>query len=280
MSRTGHRRLGYTLLEMLLATAITVLLMSALYVAMDTQLRLADAGRERVEQGTAARNILQRMSLDITGCLTPISVTKVVAAATSSTTGTTTTDDAAASSGSVTPFNAGVEGDSSVLTIYVSRVPPKASAFGGAEGQPTGTSDLKRISYWLAADGGLARQEFDRVTADDDSSALPPDIPDEQRYIVAPEVVDLSFRYFDGNAWTDSWFGSTLGADEATPIGPPRAVEITMTLRVPGSDAGDEKRKTFRHVVAIGAANAQPVMTAESTTTGTTSGTTTTGGTP
>ncbi len=277
MMQLARRRPGFTLLEMLLATAITVLLMSALYVAMDTQLRLADAGRERVEQGTAARNILQRMSQDIAGCLTPITATKAGAVA-SATSGASTTDDTAASFGSVTPFNSGVEGDSAVLTIYVSRVPPKASAFSGSEGQPTGVSDLKRVSYWLAVDGGLARQEFDRVTSDDDSSQLPPDLPDEQRYVVAPEVVDLSFRYFDGSSWTDIWYGSTLGADDATPIGPPRAVEITMTLRLPPGDNNEERTKTYRHVVTIGAANAQPILTAEPTTTDAT--TSATGGAP
>src|SRR5438093_297614 len=39
-------RSGYTLLEVLLALSIAVLLLGALYVAMDLQLRHADAGRE------------------------------------------------------------------------------------------------------------------------------------------------------------------------------------------------------------------------------------------
>ncbi len=47
--RTTHDRRAFTLLEMLLATAVSVLLMGALYVAMDVQIRHARIGRDRIE---------------------------------------------------------------------------------------------------------------------------------------------------------------------------------------------------------------------------------------
>ena len=56
-------RPGYTLLEVLLASAIGVLLMGALYVAMDVQLRHAQAGRELIEQGTLVRVDFPRTAL-------------------------------------------------------------------------------------------------------------------------------------------------------------------------------------------------------------------------
>src|SRR5207249_7423270 len=44
-----NRRRGFTLLEVLLAAAIGVLLLAALYIAMEVQLNHARAGREAVE---------------------------------------------------------------------------------------------------------------------------------------------------------------------------------------------------------------------------------------
>src|SRR6266436_5932605 len=69
--RNGIRsdRRGFTLLEVLLSAAIGVLLMAALYVAMNVQLDHAQAGREAVEQSLLVRALLRRMSNDITPSL-------------------------------------------------------------------------------------------------------------------------------------------------------------------------------------------------------------------
>jgi len=257
------------LLEVLLASAIAALLMAALYVSMDVQLNYAQAGREAVNESTVARNLIARIEADLAGTLTPITATVAV---------TSTTGDVA--SDVVTPLNGGVQGDGAVLTVWVSRVPKLAVGTDAvnADAQQLNSSDLRRISYWMA-DGGLARQELDRVTADDEDSQPPPYVQDEQRYILAPEVTGLSFRYFDGVGWVDTWDGTALGADEKTPIGPPRAVEINLSVRKTGADPNDANAfKTYRHVVAINSANAQPTMTDDTTTTGTS--TTTTGTSP
>jgi hypothetical protein len=93
-------------------------------------------------------------------------------------------------------------------------------------------------------------------------------------------VTGLSFRYFDGVGWVDTWDGTALGADGKTPIGPPRAVEITLSIRPAGADSNDTAAvKQYRHVIAVNAANAQPTM-ADDTGTGTTGSTTTGGTTP
>ena len=77
-------------------------------------------------------------------------------------------------------------------------------------------------------DTELELGDLARVHPDDDDSALPPNVNDESRYIFAEDVVGLSLQYFDGTNWTDTWDGSTLGADGKTPIGPPRLVQITL----------------------------------------------------
>src|SRR2546425_10372295 len=60
-----RNRRAFTLLEVLLAAAIGVLLMAALYVAMEVQLDHARAGRDAVEQSLLVRALLRRMSNDI-----------------------------------------------------------------------------------------------------------------------------------------------------------------------------------------------------------------------
>jgi hypothetical protein len=271
------------LLELLLASGIALLLMAGLYVAMEVNLNYAAAGREVVDQSELARALLARITADITGALTPITATK----STSATATTVVADEGATSFTTVTPLNMGVVGDATVLTLYVSRVPkwttPGAPGSSNADQQQLAFSDLRRISYWLSSvgDGGLAKQDTDRVTADPDDDPLPPGVPNEDRLIVATEVVGLAFRYFDGSVWQDSWDGSIIGDDAATPVGPPRAIEIRLDIRKPGASRDAENAvRSYRHVVAIGAANAQPAATTDTSTptTGTTTGTTTGGG--
>src|SRR5260370_4106696 len=69
---SSRRRPAYTLLEVLLASAIGVLLMGGLYVAVDVQLRHAPAGPEVVQQGTPARALLARMTSHINASVGPV----------------------------------------------------------------------------------------------------------------------------------------------------------------------------------------------------------------
>lgn len=155
-----------------------------------------------------------------------------------------------------------VQGDNSRLTIMLSRVPREV--FANTDTPPV-VSDLRRVTYWLINSGdtplGLARQEVKVVTSDDLMSTVPPDVPDEQSYLIAEEIKSLTFRYFDGQNWQDTWDASAAGADGTTPMGPPLAVEIVIGLAPPGAVVRPNVQpdlKTFRHVVAIPTANGAP----------------------
>ncbi|MBX9582404.1 MAG: prepilin-type N-terminal cleavage/methylation domain-containing protein, partial [Gemmataceae bacterium] len=69
-----HRagRPGFTLLEVLLASAIAILLLGALYFAMDVTLRRTQDGREMVEVDNLARAAFHRMGVDLAGALAPL----------------------------------------------------------------------------------------------------------------------------------------------------------------------------------------------------------------
>src|SRR5947209_8813225 len=70
--RSQSRRGGFTLLEVLLASALAVILMAALYVALDVQLRLAEAGRQSIEQATLTRAVVQRLENDLSSGVGPV----------------------------------------------------------------------------------------------------------------------------------------------------------------------------------------------------------------
>jgi hypothetical protein len=70
---------------------------------------------------------------------------------------------------------------------------------------------------------------------------------------VAAEVTNLQISYFAGSNWNDSWDGSTIGADNVTPIGPPVAIELVVTIK-----GADGKEVTYNHVVAFNAAPGNP----------------------
>ena len=252
-------RPAFTLLEVIIALAIATLLLAGLYVTMDVQLGLAEAGRERVDESSLARALLNRIAADVAPALTPIRATTSTTSSNGNNPQTPTpTLDA------VTPFNGGVSGDVDRLTLFISRAPGASRGAVDADNMPNGAPpDVRRVTYWHVGDRGLARQEIARVTADDESSQLPPDVPDEPSFVIAAEVDRVEFHYFDGTAWQDSWDGTTASADGSTPMGPPRAVKIIIDIRSPGANG---KVKTYTHVMAIQSANAQPAASTDSTT--------------
>ncbi len=63
--RQRRRRPGFTLLEVILATTIAVLLLGALYVAVDMQLRYAQDSREVLQESTLSRALFDRMDTDV-----------------------------------------------------------------------------------------------------------------------------------------------------------------------------------------------------------------------
>jgi len=59
-------RSAYTLLEVLLALAMAVMLLGAVYSVIGYQLRQVQAGRDLIDRTTLARSLLNRITYDIT----------------------------------------------------------------------------------------------------------------------------------------------------------------------------------------------------------------------
>jgi prepilin-type N-terminal cleavage/methylation domain-containing protein len=300
--RVRTHRPGFTLLEVLLAAAIGVLLMAGLYTALNLTLSHAQAGRDKVEQATIARSLFNRMSIDVLTELAPYQSPPAGSggggmgggggmagagggsgAGASGSSGQGGSSSAQSSSSSVSgsnvtglggtfQFNQGVQGDNGTLVLYVSRLPSELDPSWNGDDVPV-VSDLRRITYWLSS-GGLSRQEIKIATSDDDAvSGLPTDLPDDPSLVLAPEVQSLTFQYFDGTNWQDTWDGTQTPASGGNNAqGPPLAIAITMELALPGSsEGGTAKRKTFRHVIAIPTANGTTIQNSSSSGSSTTS---------
>jgi hypothetical protein len=278
-------RKGFTLLEITLAASIGLVLLWGLYVAMDVQLSQAHVGRELIEHGKIARSLFRGITSDINsnlGAFDPRmlpssgSTEAPASAAPASATPTPSTSDATANSAAATDasaaattpesssepatdgavaFNVGVQGGSDWLMLTAGRVPRELAMFQRDASKGQLASDLRRITYWVVEEGGLARHETTRVTASD-LPATPDDIPDPFSCVLAREVIAVTFEYFNGSGWQSTWSGTDPGEDGETPIGPPAAIAVTLTIQrgQPNAD-GQLQSVNYRHVVVIPSAN-------------------------
>jgi len=273
--RSSARR-GYTLLEVLIASAIAVLLLSALYFAFDLTLRTTDTGRALVSESDLNRAVINRMTLDLSsplGVLPPMSGGGTDAAG-----GATTSADAPATDPGATPaattdpaatpaatpattstvadpllsFQGGLIGTSEQMILFVSRVPKWLSdRETAADPNALLPSDAHRVSYYMHSSGkGLCRQQLEWITADKVGNALEIDRENEDAEVIAPEVVALVFEYASGTGYVSEWDGTQGSLDGDTVTGPPRAVRASITFEYVDGD-GKTARKKIVHVFPI-----------------------------
>jgi hypothetical protein len=241
----------------MLAIAIGLVLVAALYVAMDVQFRYMQTGRDAVVEGQVARGILNRMASEIRLSLAKLPPQKPSTTTSTATTPTGEAEEATPTTESPGHYNYGLAGDEYTLTLFVSTLP----RFGREEYDiQTGVSDMAKITYWVEPETGLARQEVRNLGSSGSS-------PDQGwSDVLASEVTEVRFRYFDSSLgdWTTIWDGNSSG--------PPLAVEILLTVE-PKSIGPLSRREptTYRMVVHVPTATIPE--SSSSTTTTTTGGT-------
>jgi type II secretory pathway pseudopilin PulG len=305
MRARTRRRPGYTLLEVLLASVVAVVLLGALYSALEVTLVRMDANRNVIVANDLSRAVFNRLTLDLSNALGPLppksggdgttgsaAASPTTTASTSSTTaatsaspspdasGTASTADpatSAAASGVNIPFGSGVVGTDKQLSLFVSRLPTALTDLDVINATDVALpSDLRRVTYYLASDGaGLARQSKPWVTADGVWNATDPDRANELAEVIAPEVKDATFEYYDGGTWQSSWDGSQTDIDGVSLIGPPRAIRVVLVLEIAGR--GGPKQKRVSQTIPLRAAVGN-YLPADATTTTPTTSSSTTGG--
>jgi prepilin-type N-terminal cleavage/methylation domain-containing protein len=286
LHRNNHARRGFTLLELLLASVIAALLLGALYLAMNMTLEQTQASRDASDVEDVNRGVVNRMLVDLSATLGPLAPKLSPVSSSSSgeseMTGDMSGDMGGDMAGDMTdpevmadpnmtevnepiPFHGGIYGDfdgtNSTLVIFASRVPGVLSTPGAlVEGTSTQTaSDLRRIIYWLGANG-LCRDERVWVTADGVGNSLVPDRSNEESQTIAEEVVGFMVEYADGaGSWLTTWNSDPIAA--AT-NGPPRAVRVTMTFEFPTARQGAPPvTKTLVQVIPVRTAPGTAIAT-------------------
>ena len=254
----GRRRRGFTLLELLLALGLSVLLLSAIGMAIDLHLRLLQSGRAEVEQAQLARAVLRKIADDLRSAVQYQSTTK---GASSSNGGSTTTADSIDGTGGFTdgmmddssadrtsnlvdaeslPTVPGIYGNDRQLQVDTSRLPRldqlrsllSAEEMFGSDRM----SDIRNVLYFhsnsspsvesispLGQENGLMRRDRDRAEALQSFQQGDTIEASGDEELLAPEVTDIQFRYFDGSEWLDQW-------DSTEQNGLPVAVEVTVWL--------------------------------------------------
>jgi hypothetical protein len=166
-----------------------------------------------------------------------------------------------------------VQGTNNQLTIYASRFPREVLSSNGTFASQNSTaqnntplvSDIRQITYWLASgegkSSGLCRYEIKQETSNDALNATtsgPPSVPDLETCVISSRVKSLTFAYWDGQSWQDSWDGTLpTGSDTVTPQGPPMAIRIEMKIAPPPGDGADDSKnwKTHQQTIYIPTAN-------------------------
>ncbi|MBA4189837.1 MAG: hypothetical protein C0467_17785 [Planctomycetaceae bacterium] len=287
-------RRGFTLLELLLATVIGSIILAGLYLVMNMTVVQTQASRDSIDAESTSRAVFNKIGLDLSSVLGPVppksggtpASGSTTGATTSSTSGTptdssaptvpetdtsteTTPTDGTEGTTQNFPFQVGVLGTSTQLTIFASRVPNILST-PGALAQSTDTnqqpSDLVRIDYWKGT-GGLCRQERPWVTADQTGNSFSFDLSNETTGLIADDVTEVLFEYHDGTSWVQTWEGGS-----GTIPTPPVAVRVTLSFSLTNAKGGNPIVRTVSQTIAIRTAPGStvpelvdPVMPAETT---------------
>ena len=195
------RRRGFTLLELIIATAMVAMLTLALYTGLVTAFRaqaLASRQGDATRQAKAALDLIEQ---DLRSILPP------------------------KDGGLAGPFlgqDVGVGGDAGIIDFYT-----LGSDYGRTD-TPLGDG-FRHVKYALLADGtittagkpanmlvrGVVRAVANTAEGDPENETL------------ARNVAELTVRYYDGAAWYDTW-DSTQQSN-----GLPLAVELTIAIGDP-----------------------------------------------
>jgi prepilin-type N-terminal cleavage/methylation domain-containing protein len=163
MTMRQAQRSGFTLLEVILAAAIGVLLMAALYSAFHMQLRLLSAGRDAVDESVLARSVLTRIGNDISSSLPAFVAPPYKSAAsggsgggTGSGTGGSGSGSGSATGGSSGTGGTGATGGSSGSGSSSSSSSTTGTSTGSSLNATTNSGNLNNLSATSAAVGSTS----------------------------------------------------------------------------------------------------------------------------
>lgn len=223
-------RTAYTLLEVTLALALTAVILGLIGMAIHVHLGVADKSRGQVDEAQLARTLLQLIAEDLRNAVpfTP---------------GQSSTPE--------TSISGGICGSVQCVQVDTScrSRPSRPAPASGDNWQPT-LSDIKTVTYSLGdpgtisptergdstsdPQGGLYRRELERAACAWAMQQGQTDILNQVTDLLAPEVVDVQFTYYDGTTTSDVWDSTQQGK---LPSGVKVAIMIRRPVAQPSSAA-------------------------------------------
>ena len=263
--KLNARTRGYTLLELLLSLALSVLVIGVIGSAIQLYLVALTQQQAKIERKQVARGLIQMISNDLRsgvqykaadyGDLENLVQTQLLAinAAVEQLEGEDAAAELVAAEGEaeaefdllvdeeMASFRPALFGTSDAIALDVSRLPrldQYNSIIAGNDSELQTPSDIKTLSYFFSsanprdndgiqftqiASGGLFRRQIDRAVAAYSGDTGLASAPDGYSELVAGEVAEIRFRYFDGDNWQSAWDSDEKG-------GFPPAVEVTLVI--------------------------------------------------
>ncbi len=251
MTRTQNsvgQRSGYSLLELILAMALTVIVMSGVATAINLYMVQLAKQQARVERELVSRNSLEMMARDIRsaiqykatdfGGLNTLLETQALMFGSIE----ERAEEDIVYDEEVVSFRPTMLGTSNSIMVDISRL-PRLDQYNPltekASERDSTVSDIKTVAYFFSPitggydpnvsrreneiTGGMYRREIDRAVANFRGEEALKIQPDEFAQLVASEIAEIGFRYFDGNDWADAWDSENEG-------GFPRAIEISIVV--------------------------------------------------
>ena len=281
-SRSVRRAHGYTLLELLLSLAISVLIIGMIGTAIQLYLISLTQLQSKIERKQIARGLVQMISNDLRagiqykaadyGDLENLVQTQELAlddgiaellALEAQATGaappeTEPIDDEDTEFEPIideeaAAFRPSLFGNERSLALDISRLPRMDqynSIIAGDNPEEQTPSDVKTMAYFFSdanpsntggvqfstvASGGLYRRQVDRAVASHAGDSGLVATPDDNSELIASEVADIRFRYFDGEAWQSEWDSQERG-------GFPTAIEVILVIDPTRSTSGEDYR--------------------------------------
>lgn len=270
------RRRGFTLLEVLLAIALSATLLALLVAAINQFLFRVTDSRKYIEEAQVARGVLEMIAQDLRSMAVAYEQDISSAASNSEAQALFDVDEAdseppsaglsgmgssgassSSSSSSVSGEESyrphlGVSGDLQSLQVDVLRVRPYYTLTEDTETPAVlmsiATDAITTVRY-LLDDQGLVRQEVGREESVRAEQQGLPQIWEDTSRVVGPEVADLRFRYHDGTEALDFW-----DLEEQQGV-LPVAVDVRIGLREPGAEEFNQATlHYYRLTVALPAA--------------------------
>lgn len=279
---------GYTLLELILALALSVIVMLGISTAIQLYLVALTRQQAFIERRQIARGVGEMIGNDLRAAiqykaadysdlenLVQSQMMQLNQAAGGEE--STEEEDPIVDEENVS-FRPTLLGSETSILLDVSRLPrldeynPLVANLESAVQSP---SDVKSIAYFVSltegkaatevefsnmrAPGGLFRRAIDRAVAQFNGQTGMMSASDEYSRLVASEVAEIRFQYFDGEEWTSQWDSEEEG-------GFPPAIEVTIVIDPQRTVAGQnyvyggfdsQNMETYRTVVHLPAAEVQ-----------------------